>query len=168
MKTGHTEAAGFNLVASAERHGLAVLAVALGAESETDRARSGRALLDYAFHTYEARLVQRAGNLVQVPVWFGEPDQVEAGLSEDLVVIVPTGSPAALTMQPRIRPDIEAPVARGQAIGTLVVRVGDRIAAERPIVALSEVSPGGPVKRMSDRIRLWFRGSSTGSNAAPP
>jgi D-alanyl-D-alanine carboxypeptidase (penicillin-binding protein 5/6) len=158
LKTGHTEASGFSIAASSERDGMQLIAVVLGADSEFERTRAARTLLDYGFRQFETRVVQRAGPVLPLPVWQGERDAVLLGVSADLIVTLPRGGFESLTTEASLPTDQRAPVERGQALGRLMLRHHGRVVGERPLVALDDVAVGSLFKRAGDRLRLWFRG----------
>jgi len=167
LKTGHTEAAGFNLVASSERDGMQLVAVVLGAGSESERARGGRRLLDYGFRHFETRLVQRAAEpLRQLPLWQGERDEIALGVSEDLFVTLPRGGFEALTREAQLPATLVAPVARDQPLGRLIVRYRNQPLGERRLIALDTVAEGSLLKRTGDRLRRWWHGQGS-AQAAP-
>lgn len=172
IKTGHTEAAGFNLALSARRGNTAVIGVMLGTNDELVRARTGKRLLDYAFRTFETRTIQPAGRIGQVPVWYGVSSMAEFGLSRDLKVTLPIASFERLVLDSHAGDSIEAPVSRGQSIGALVARVDGRVIAERSLVLLDDVSASNWVARSFDGLRRWIRGPAIsrrpGNNPDPP
>lgn len=158
LKTGHTEAAGFNLVVSSERDGMQLVAVILGTGSETDRARSGRRLLDHGFRRFETRVVRRAGPVSLQPLWQGKRDEVAIGVPVDIRITLARDDFTTVTTITRLPTDLSAPVARGQELGQLIFRHKDRVIGEWPLVALEDVPEGNLLKRTGDRLRSWFRG----------
>lgn len=168
LKTGHTETAGFNLVASSTRDGMQLIAVVLGADDEAQRARAGRRLLDHGFRRFETRVVQRANQpLLRLAVWLGEREEVALGVADDLIVTLPRGGFDALATEPRLPAAPYAPVARGQTLGLLILRYRNQAFDQRPLVAIDEVPEGGLLKRAGDRLRLWFLDSGVVRAAAP-
>jgi D-alanyl-D-alanine carboxypeptidase (penicillin-binding protein 5/6) len=158
LKTGHTEAAGYCLVASAQRDGMRLIATLLGTDSEQERARSGRRLLDFGFRQFETRLLYRSGaTVVTLPVWQGADDNVALGVNQDIWITLPRGGFAtfrALTVLPQTR---LAPVTLGETLGHLELVHIDQPFAELPLVALATVPEGSFAKRSTDRLRRWFR-----------
>ncbi len=163
MKTGHTEAAGFCLIASSRREqpgtGLQrrLLSVVLGAGSEAARVTETQKLLNYGFQGFDAvRIFARDQAAGSYPVWKGSASQVKAGFDTEVVVSVPRGQAGAVRAEiERIEP-LVAPLARGQRIGTLRVRLGDQPIAERPLLATAAVGPAGMLGRAWDSMRLWL------------
>jgi D-alanyl-D-alanine carboxypeptidase (penicillin-binding protein 5/6) len=157
LKTGHTEAAGYCLVSSAKRGPRRLLSVVLGAASDSTRTQESLKLLNYGFQFYDAvRLYARNEAVATLPVWKGQQSTVKVGFTSDLVLTVPKG------FGPRIRselvspPTLIAPIAAGQALGTLKLSLDDKPFGEYPVLALEAVPAAGIIGRMVDTIRLWF------------
>jgi len=158
LKTGHTNAAGYCLVASAERGDMQLIATVLGTDSEHERAAAGRALLEYGFREFETRLVYRAGTpLMSLPVWEGQSDSVALAAAHDLWLTLPRGSFARLDARALLPSTQLAPVAHGRALGQLDVDLDGQQIAGLPLVALDDVNEGGLAKRTADRVKLWLR-----------
>jgi D-alanyl-D-alanine carboxypeptidase (penicillin-binding protein 5/6) len=158
LKTGHIETAGYCLVASAQRDGMHLIATLLGTDSEQERARSGRRLLDFGFREFESRLLYQIDTPVTtLPVWQGENDTVTLGVHQDAWITLPRGGFTTFSTRavlPKIR---LAPVTRGDTIGHLELMHNNRAFAELPLVALSDIPEGNLAKRTTDRLRLWFK-----------
>ncbi len=158
LKTGHTEAAGYCLAASAQRDGMRLVATLLGSDSEQERARSGRRLLDFGFREFETRLLYRRGASVAIqPVWQGERDTVELGVDRDVWITLPRGGFETFRIQAVLPQPRLAPVLHGEALGRLELVHDGQPLAELPLVALATVPEGSLAKRSTDRLRLWFR-----------
>jgi serine-type D-Ala-D-Ala carboxypeptidase (penicillin-binding protein 5/6) len=170
LKTGHTAAAGFCMIATAKREvpGLGVqgaqgnrrlMAIVLGAASENARATEAQKLLNWGYTAFEVvKLFDAAQPVVSPPVWKGKSNVVNLGRPEAIVVAVPAGSGAKLKTQV-VRPNpLVAPFGRGQAIGTLrVTAANDAVLAEVPLLALEAVDEAGVLGRAWDSIRLWIK-----------
>jgi len=157
IKTGHTESAGYCLVASALRDGMRLVSVVMGTSSPGARTSATAALLNHAFRFYESRTITPGQQqLAQGRVWKGSSTVVSAGLLQDLKLVVPRGSEAQLEKSPVLAARIMAPVKKGAAIGTFSVRLNGRELASRPLVALQAVESAGFLGRMADEIRLMF------------
>ena len=158
VKTGHTEAAGYCLASSAERDGMRLVAVVLGADSEQTRAQQSLSLLNYGFRFFETHRLYQAGETVtEVRVWKGAQPNLPLGVAQgDLWVTVPRGRYNQLQPGMQVERQIVAPVSQGQEYGTLSVRLGDQVVAEAPLVALQPVAEGGLWERLSDTVRLWL------------
>jgi len=163
VKTGHTEAAGWCLIASARRDQPGggfqrrLLSVVLGAASEPARMIESQKLLNWGFQNFDAvRVFAKDQEAATYQVWKGSSREVKAGIAQDLVVSIPRGQAAAVKAEiERVQP-LVAPVAKGQRIGTLRVKLADQLLAERPVIALGAVDEGGFFGRVWDTIRLWF------------
>jgi len=170
LKTGHTAAAGFCMIATAKRDvpGLGVqgaqgnrrlMAIVLGAASENARATEAQKLLNWGYTAFEVvKLFDAAQPVVSPPVWKGKSNVVNLGRPEAIVVAVPAGSGAKLKTQV-VRPNpLVAPFGRGQAIGALrVTTANDVVVAEVPLLALEAVDEAGVLGRAWDSIRLWIK-----------
>ena len=157
VKTGHTEAAGYCLVASAERDGMRLISVVLGAASEESRAVESQKLLTYGFRYFETvRLYSAADSLKDVRVWGGDLGSVSLGVADDVVLTVPKGSVDGLSAEMDLQKVIEAPVEAGAVLGTLKISNGEELVEEIPLVAASEVAAGGFFLRIWDSISLFF------------
>ncbi len=158
LKTGHTEEAGYCLVASAERGGQRLIAAVFGAESEAARAAETAKLLGYGFRFFETKAFHKKGEaLADADVWKGAARTVKAGLTGDLAISVPRGEAATLTTQLVLNSSLIAPVKQGDVIGKIEIRQGDKVLSQAKVVALETVEEGGFFRRSWDSIRLFFR-----------
>jgi D-alanyl-D-alanine carboxypeptidase (penicillin-binding protein 5/6) len=158
IKTGHTESAGYCLASTAERDGMRLIAVVLGADSEQARAEQSLSLLNYGFRFFETHRLYQAGETVtEVRLWKGAQASLPLGLAGgDLWVTVPRGRYNQLQPGMEVERQIVAPVTQGQEYGTLAVRLGDELVAEAPLVALQQVASGSLWQQLGDTVRLWF------------
>jgi D-alanyl-D-alanine carboxypeptidase (penicillin-binding protein 5/6) len=163
LKTGHTSAAGYCLVATARRdfpnvQGRRLLSVVLGASSETARANESQKLLNWGYTAYEAVKLFDAGQPVATPkVWKGKSGELKLGRGEPIVVAVPSGSAGQLKTEIARPEPLIAPFRQGQAVATLKVRQGEQTLAEVPLVALEAVEEAGILGRAWDAMRLWIK-----------
>jgi D-alanyl-D-alanine carboxypeptidase (penicillin-binding protein 5/6) len=157
LKTGHTEAAGYCLVASAARDGMRLTSVILGSSSEKLRTAATQALLNYGFSFYETRRLYEAGKeITTTPVFKGDHEQAALGLTRDLYVTVPRGRFDDLEATVELEATVLAPVDPAQSLGQLSLRMNDEVVAERPLHALAAIGEGSLWRRMVDEVRLWF------------
>jgi D-alanyl-D-alanine carboxypeptidase (penicillin-binding protein 5/6) len=163
LKTGHTQAAGYCLIATAKRDfpnlaGRRVLAVVLGASSETARANEAQKLLNWGYTAYEGIKLFDANQPVATPaVWKGRDKTAKLGRTQPIVVAVPAGTASRIKTQVA-RPDpLIAPLAKGQQVGTLKVVSGEQPLLEVPLVALEAVEEAGALSRAWDALRLWIK-----------
>lgn len=163
LKTGHTNAAGYCLVATAKRDfpnvgSRRLMAIVLGTNSEIARANEAQKLLNWGYTAFEAVKLFDAGQAVATPaIWKGKASTVKLGRADALVVAVPTGSAAQIKTQ-LARPDpLVAPVTKGQTIGSLKVFRGEQLWLEMPLQALDAVEQAGVFGRAWDALRLWIK-----------
>lgn len=158
MKTGHTESAGFCLVASAKRHDMRLISVVMGAHSEKGRAQESQKLLNYGFRFFETHRLYAAGEpLKQMRIWKGASETVPLGLNSELYITVPRGQYKDLKPSLSVEKTIIAPASKGQSFGTVDVRLGDKTLAQRPLVALENVEKGGLWQQVKDNVMLMFQ-----------
>ncbi|HEX7888985.1 MAG TPA: D-alanyl-D-alanine carboxypeptidase family protein [Ramlibacter sp.] len=163
LKTGHTAAAGYCLIATAKRdfpnlQGRRLLAIVLGASSETARANEAQKLLNWGYTAFEGLKLFDGNQAVLAPhIWKGTADAVKLGQPQPIVLSVPAGSSSRIKTQVA-RPDpLVAPIAKGQQVGTLKILSGDQVLREVPLVALEGVEQAGVFGRAWDSIRLWIK-----------
>lgn len=163
LKTGHTQAAGYCLIATAKRdfpnlQGRRLIAVVLGTNSEATRANEAQKLLNWGYTAYEGLKLFDANQAVVTPrVWKGTEDVVKLGQPQPVVLAVPAGSGRSVTTQVA-RPDpLVAPIGKGQQVGTLKVMAGDQLLREVPLQALEAVPEAGIFGRAWDAMRLWIQ-----------
>lgn len=159
LKTGHTDEAGYCMVASAKRDNLRLIAVLFGTDSEKARAEETQKLLTYGFRFYENRILRKKGEeLAKVQVWKGANSEVAAGLTEDISLTLLKSQFAGLQAQVTAVKELVAPVAAGQVIGKVEVKSGDRVIYTANLIAMQSVEEGGFFKRIWDSIILFFKG----------
>ncbi|MDE2413390.1 MAG: D-alanyl-D-alanine carboxypeptidase [Comamonadaceae bacterium] len=163
LKTGHTAAAGYCLVATSKRDFPNVgqrrlLSIVLGAASENARANESQKLLNWGYTAFDAVKLFDAGQAAATPaVWKGAQNTLKIGRPEAIVVTVPAGSAGKLGTDIVRQDPLIAPFTKGQSVGTLKVKLGDQQVAEVPLVALEDVGQAGIFGRAWDAIRLWIK-----------
>lgn len=158
VKTGHTDAAGYCLVASAQREQMRLISVVLKDRSEEARAASSQALLNYGFRFFETRKLYAAGEpLKEARIWKGEQDLLPLGLYHDLYATFPRGQYDQLRASANFQPEIVAPAKQGEDFGTLNVSLNGAVVAERKLVALRNIAEGSWWQRLLDSILMWFQ-----------
>jgi D-alanyl-D-alanine carboxypeptidase (penicillin-binding protein 5/6) len=159
LKTGHTEEAGYCLVASAKREDMRLISVVMGTSSEEARVKETQKLLNYGFRYYETSSLYTAGEVLnEAKVWGGSVDQINLGLAEAVTVTIPRGHKSELVATLEIDPTIKAPVALGDKLGRLLVTLDGKTLVDQSVVALQDVDQGGFFKRIWDWIKLFFLG----------
>lgn len=159
LKTGHTEEAGYCLVASAKRGNARLIAAVFGTDSEAARAAETAKLLTYGFRFFDSRTFYNKGAVVtDVPVWKGAARSVKAGVNDVVAVSVAAGEADKLVALAIPEPTLIAPVKQGDVIGKVEIRAGDKVIKQVDLVATESVEQGGFFRRVWDSIRLFFRG----------
>jgi len=157
LKTGHTEEAGYCLVASAVRDGMRLISVVFGTNSEQSRAAETQKLLTYGFRFFETRTFYQQGvELAQSRVWKGQQDQVSAGLAKDLTLTLPRGQLDKLQAGMTFSPELTAPIQQGDVVGKVEISLNDEVLHSTDLIALQTVEEGGLFRRFWDSIRLFF------------
>ncbi|WP_027014548.1 D-alanyl-D-alanine carboxypeptidase family protein [Comamonas composti] len=163
LKTGHTAAAGYCLVATAKRDlpnvgPRRLISIVLGTASENARANESQKLLNWGYAAFDAVKLFDAEQPVATPaVWKGAASTLKIGRTTPIVVTVPSGSAGKLSTEVVRQDPLIAPFAKGQAVGTLKVKLGAETVAEVPLVALEAVEQAGFFGRIWDSIRLWIK-----------
>jgi D-alanyl-D-alanine carboxypeptidase (penicillin-binding protein 5/6) len=157
MKTGHTESAGYCLVASAERNNMRLISVMLGAKNDKARSDFSQQLLEYGFRFFETHKLYASNSvLTEARVWKGTTDKVPAGTIDSLYVTIQKGHYDKLKGMMELYKDIDAPIQRGDSLGKAIIKDGDTIVAELPLVALSPVDSGGLWASITDSVKKLF------------
>jgi len=157
VKTGHTDSAGYCLVTSAKRDGMRLISVVLGTKSEEARADATQSLLNYGFRFFEThKLYDADTKLTTARVWKGATESVDLGLDKTLYVTIPRGEYKNLDAAMQLQDQIIAPVSQGQALGHVVVRLGDKLVSEKDLIALQAVDEGAFWQRIVDEAMLYF------------
>ena len=138
LKTGFTSGAGYCLSASAEREGLELIAVVMGCSSSQKRTAACKAMLDYGFANF-ALVRPQLEDAVTVPVTLGKADQVAVQLGQEGSLLIDKGQKNSVTTQITLEEQLDAPVSRGQKLGTMTVKAGEQILSEIPLVAAAPV-----------------------------
>ena len=157
IKTGHTETAGYCLVASARRGTQRLISVVLGTDSDATRAEESLKLLNYGFLGFDAiRLYAKGQAISKLKVFKGSQGMVPAGFNEDFVATLPKGSSGRLRLDLVSRQPLIAPVPKGSQVATLKLYIGDKLWGEYPAVALEDVAVANIFGRAWDSLRLFF------------
>lgn len=163
LKTGHTSAAGYCLVATAKREFPNVgtrrlLSVVLGTSSENARANESQKLLNWGYTAFDAVKLFDPGQSVATPtVWKGKQNSVKMGRSDGVFVAVPAGTSGKISTQVLHQEPLIAPFAKDHPIGSLKVMLGDQTVREVPLLALEGVEQAGIFGRTWDAVRMWIR-----------
>ena len=157
FKTGHTEAAGYCLVASANRDGMRLISIVTGTDSDARRFEETQKLLSYGFRFFQRHTLFRGGELrSEAPVYGGAEETVALGLAEDLTLVIPRGAEQQISAVAEIDREINAPVLPGTAFGELQVTLDGELLATRPLLALEGVSEGSVIQQLGDWLERLF------------
>ncbi|MEG2941164.1 MAG: D-alanyl-D-alanine carboxypeptidase family protein [Thermomonas sp.] len=158
IKTGHTSAAGYCLMASAQRGQQRLITVVMGNSSENQRAVDSQALLNWGFRFYESHQLYAANKSLATPkVWKGEANAVQVGVAAPLLVSTPRGKYDKLKATMDLPKSLVAPIAKGQKIGMVKVTLDGKVVAQSPLVALNAVEEGGFFKRLWHELLMWWQ-----------
>lgn len=156
VKTGHTEEAGFCLVASALRDSMRLITVVMGTDSDEARMRESQKLLSYGFRYFETQQLYDAGVPLKTErLYYGEADEIELGLAKPVSVTIPRGSYDNLKAELSIPRAVEAPVVEGDELGELILSLYDEEVYRGPLVALASVEEAGIFSRFADWVSLF-------------
>lgn len=157
VKTGYTSDSGYALVSSARRDDMRLISVVMGSPSVQRRTADSRAMLNWGFRFYDTHRLFGVGETIEeTRIWEGSADTVPLGPAEDIHVTVPSGEYDNLRAELSFPEAVVAPVSRGDALGRVVVTLGDEELVDRPVVALEDVAQAGLFGRLADRVRQWF------------
>jgi serine-type D-Ala-D-Ala carboxypeptidase (penicillin-binding protein 5/6) len=157
VKTGHTDTAGYCLIASARRDGMRLVSVVLGTDSMKAREDASAALLNYGFNFYESKLIYAAGApLTKVPVWKGAAPEVGLVLKDDLYVTSQRGHASAVQAEFAIPATVVAPLAVDRPVGKAKIVVDGTVVGAHDLYPAQAVPAGGIFRRAWDTVRLWF------------
>ena len=158
VKTGHTEAAGYCLVASAERDDMCLISVVLGTGSDKARTQSSQSLLNYGFRYFETHQLYRADEVLKTArIWYGDQEQVSLGVGMDIYITIPRGRYRDLDASMEIDSEISAPIGRGQPLGQVNIKLDDDMIFSESIVAMQAINEGSLIDQAMDKIKLMFR-----------
>lgn len=159
VKTGYTDAAGYCLASSASRDGMRLISVVLGASNDNGRVSSSESLLNWGFRFYESVQVSDADQAIdQVRIYKGSREQLALGRMEPTWVVVPRGQAGDIKLITEMEPELRAPVQRGERVGDLIVRHGDRELRRLPLRSLEDMPLGSFWQRLRDEAILFIGG----------
>jgi D-alanyl-D-alanine carboxypeptidase (penicillin-binding protein 5/6) len=163
MKTGWTDAAGYCLVASAERDGMRLISVVMGTASEEARAIETQKLLTYGFRYYETHKLYDSNQvLTNVPIFSGALNSVDLGIEDEVYITIPRGQAEAMTATVDVGEVIHAPLSDRQIMGEVRVVLDNNILYQGNVVSMQAVEQGGFLKRFVDWITLLFSNMFSG------
>jgi D-alanyl-D-alanine carboxypeptidase (penicillin-binding protein 5/6) len=157
IKTGHSSTAGYCLAASGQKDNMRLISILAGAKSESDRTEQTLQLLRFGFRFFETHHLFQANTTLNEPrVWMGDRKKLALGINRDLYITIPQGQYKSLDAKMNIDKSLTAPINKGENHGKLVVKLGEELIAEMPLVALENVEKGTMWNRLSDYVSLGF------------
>lgn len=157
LKTGHTDAAGFCLAASALRNSTRLIAVVFGAKTDESRAEGTQKLLDYGFRYFETRKLYSKGQTVStIRIWGGTQDTLKVGVIKDVYMTLPRQSEDTLPAMISIHPKIDFPIKIGDVLGTITITTAENVSLKLDLLALEAVQKGSLLKRAIDGVKHFF------------
>ena len=157
LKTGHTQEAGYCLIASALRHGMRLISVVMGASTDEERASDSEALLNWGFRFYKTHKLFDANQSLATPrVFLGRTSTVSIGLASPLYVTIQTGAYAHLKPKVDINTKLQAPIKKGQVVGTLNIQLHKKTIVSAPLIALANDPKGNIFSRAWDHLTGIF------------
>ena len=159
IKTGHTEEAGYCLVASAKRDGMRLISVVMGTNSENARANESMKLLTYGFRFFDTvKSYEANGQLVEPKIWLAANDTIKLGVGEDIWITIPRGAQKEVKAQLDFPSELRAPIAAGEQVGTVKLVLDDEVLQETPLISLENAEEAGLFKRLWHHILLFVTG----------
>ncbi|ULQ46765.1 D-alanyl-D-alanine carboxypeptidase [Flagellatimonas centrodinii] len=157
IKTGHTNAAGYCLAASAIRDDRRLITVVMGTESPRARTRASRALLEYGYRFFETAQLFGADQPVDtLRIYKGASEQLKVGVTAPIALSLPRDAGSRLQVSHTVEGPLEAPVQVGQRVGTVTVTLDGETLRSQPMVALETIAEGSLWQRAADTVRLWL------------
>jgi serine-type D-Ala-D-Ala carboxypeptidase (penicillin-binding protein 5/6) len=157
LKTGHTDDAGYCLVASASKDGMRLISVIMGAPSDEVRTEDSIRLLTYGFRFFETHKVYTSGTtLTHARTWKGTQKDVALGIDKDLYATVPAGQFKNIETVYQINEPLTAPIVKGETYGKVNIVLNNQVVLSRPLIAMTDNPRGGLARRVSDSVSFGF------------
>ena len=159
IKTGHVSEVGYNLVASATGpDDMRLISVVIGSGSEAQRAEESKKLLTYGFRFYQNVTPYKQGaELANQRIWMGDKSEIKLGTDRDISLVVPRNSSGKLKADFQLKNELNAPIKKGEQVGTIFLKLDGKDVAQYPLVALEEVNEGSLFSRLWDYLVLLFQ-----------
>ena len=158
IKTGHTQSAGFCLVASGKQHDMRLISVVMGSPTDIARTNASKALLTYGFRFYETHRLYHAGQAIQqARVFMGQKKYIQLGVAEDIYVTTPHGQFNDLKATAAVQSGLKAPLQKSQVLGSMKIQLQGQALGNYPLIALSNNPKGSLLSRISDYFTLGFK-----------
>ncbi|MGL5006958.1 MAG: serine hydrolase [Plesiomonas sp.] len=157
IKTGHTSAAGFNLVSSATEGQMRLVAAVIGTSSSQQRAAESKKLLTWGFRFFETIEPLKADReFTKERVWFGNTADVSLGVLKNVYITIPRGRVNDVKARFELDKELKAPLTRGDVVGKVFFQLDGKDIDTQPLVVLKTVEEGGLFSRLTDYITLLF------------
>jgi D-alanyl-D-alanine carboxypeptidase (penicillin-binding protein 5/6) len=157
VKTGHTETAGYCLIASAKRDGMRLISAVMGTDSMKAREDANAALLNYGFNFYETKQLFAAGQpMTKVRVWKGTAPEVGLAMQRSLSITSQRGKVSNVKAEFEVPAEVVAPLARNKPVGKAKLVADGAVVATYDLYPVQDVPAGGLFRRAWDTVRLWF------------
>ena len=159
IKTGHVSEVGYNLVASATGpDDMRLISVVIGSGSEAQRAEESKKLLTYGFRFYQNVTPYKQGaELATQRIWMGDKSEIKLGTDRDISLVIPRNSSGKLKADFQLKNELNAPIKKGEQVGTIFLKLDGKDVAQYPLVALEEVNEGSLFSRLWDYLVLLFQ-----------
>ncbi|MFT5704703.1 MAG: D-alanyl-D-alanine carboxypeptidase (penicillin-binding protein 5/6) [Shewanella sp.] len=159
IKTGHTSGAGYNLVTSATKDGMRLIAVVMGTKSEAARKAESKKILNYGFRFFETITPYKAGDsFVTQKIWYGDKETVDLGVMTDTPITISRGQAKNLQANFELTKELTAPLAKGETVGRIYFQLNGQDIAQFPLVTLQEVNEGSWFSQLMDYFKQMFAG----------
>lgn len=154
IKTGHTDAAGYSLVSSATKGEMRLIAVVMGTASKRARKVESKKLLNYGFRFFETLTAYEAGTeFAKQTIYMGDKNEVRLGINQSTPITIPRGYREKLTASFTLDKELEAPINKGEVVGTLTLKIEDELITQYPLVSLDQVNEGSMFKKLKDFVK---------------
>ena len=158
LKTGHTENAGYCLIASAKRGDMRLISVVMGTESKKSRVNESQKMLTYGFRFFESVPLYQAGKTIQTErVWQGTQPSITIGLQYDLHITIPRGKADKVISEIRVNTPLIAPISKDSVLGEVIAKYEGKVLAKRPLMATHAVEQGNFFQRLLDTVLLFIQ-----------
>lgn len=158
IKTGHTSEAGYSLITSATKDGMRLISVVMGTESAKAREAENRKLLTYGFRFFETFSPYKAGEeFASQRVWQGVKENISLGVLSETPITLQRGQRKNLKADFKLNQQLVAPIAKGQVVGTVYLKLNDADVAEYPLVALEDIEQAGIFGRLVDYVKMQLQ-----------
>ncbi len=157
LKTGYHSKAGYSLVTSATKGNMRLISVVMGTDSTKARKIENKKLLNYGFRFFETITPYKAGKVFATQrIWMGDQEEVELGILKSTPITIPRGQRKQLEANFKLDKELEAPIAKGDVVGTLQIQLDGEDVATYPLVALQDVGEGGMFDQLVDYVKRQF------------